>query len=189
MNETQNPKYFYRYTSLAAAIHLLTTKQITLLDPVNWDDKNDTFFIRKYKECEKAKTVLVLCFTESAETYQHWKTFSGGTEGVSINFEKHKLLSAFSEDDRIEHGYVKYSSIREIEKLPLDASDLPFFKRRLYKAEKEYRVIYTDPRSRISLKNCDIELSWIKRIRLNPWMPKPLVKSVREILKSIPGCQ
>lgn len=186
-------RYFYRYTNLAAVIHLLKNRQITLLDPMNWDDKNDVFFMKKYKESRKAKTVLALCFAEGTEKYHHWKAFSSGSDGISINFEKENLLSAFSGDDKIEHRHVRYTSIRKInrflEKSSLDFSELPFLKHSAYSTEREYRVIYTNAEFLTEPKNYDISLCWIKVIKLSPWMPEPLVKSVKEALKSISGCQ
>lgn len=193
-NNTET-KYFYRYTDLATAIHLLKNRRITLLDPMKWDDKNDVFFMKKYKELMQAKTLLAICFVQGGETYHHWKLFSYGPHGVSINFEKDGLLSVFDGDNGIERGPMQYSSIKDmeelLEELPLEASKLPklpFLKRRPYKGEEEYRVIYVDTEKRLRSRSYDIDLSLIKRIRLSPWMPKPLVKSVKETLESICGC-
>lgn len=183
-------KIFYRYTNLSAAIDLLRKKRIRLLDPTSWDDKNDIFSIRTYKERKNAKTVLALCFAEGTEKYHYWKAFSNGPDGVCILFEKEKLLSAFRGDDKIEHRRVKYVPMREIEKSPPDVSDLPFLKRYPYRAEREYRVIYTDTGELIEPKDYPIDdLSCVKQIRLSPWMPSPLVDSVRKTLKDIPGCE
>ena len=187
-NNTES-KIFYRYTNLSASIDLLRKGRITLLDPTNWDDKNDIFSIKTYRERENAKTVLALCFTEGAEKYHYWKAFSNGPDGVCIHFEKKKLLSAFRGDDKIRHDYVRYVPMREIEKLS-DASELPFLKRYPYKAEREYRVIYTDTGELIESRDYPIgDLSCIKRIRLSPWMPRSLVDSVRKTLRDIPGCK
>lgn len=184
----EEPRYFYRYTNLAAAIHLLKTRQITLLDPMKWDDRNDVFFMKEYKRRMKAKTLLAICFVQGGETYHHWKLFSDGSHGVSINFEKDRLLSAFEEDNRIEHDNMQYGLIKDIEESQPEVSELPFLKRYPYRGEKEYRVIYMDTEECLESKSYDIKLSWIKRIRLSPWMPKPLVESVTETLKSICGC-
>lgn len=194
MGEKNNTeaKYFYRYTDLAATIHLLKNRQITLLDPMKWDDRNDVFFMQKYKKLMKAETLLAICFVQGVETHHHWKLFSDGPHGVSINFEKAGLLSVFKKDKRIKHGRMQYRLIKDMEKLleelPLEASELPFLKRRPYKGEEEYRVIYVDTEKRLRFKSYDIDLSLIKRIRLSPWMPKPLVKSVKKTLRSIRGC-
>ena len=188
----EESRYFYRYTNLAATIHLLKNRQITLLNPTKWDDSNDVFFMKEYKRRMEAKTLLAICFVQGGETYHHWKLFSDGPHGVSINFEKDRLLSVFDKDNRIEHGRMQYSLIKDmeesLEKLPLEASRLPFLKRYPYRGEKEYRVIYVDTEKRLRSKSYDIDLSLIKWIRLSPWMPKPLVKSVKETLKSIRGC-
>ena len=181
-------KYFYRYTNLAAAIYLLKTKKLTLLSPIKWDDKNDVFFMKTYKKRKSAKTILSLCFVEGAETYHHWKVFANGPNGVSINFEKNKLLSIFDKDNNIEHGPVKYMSVQQMENSQQKISKLPFLKRYPYRGEEEYRVIYVDTEKLYRSKGYDIDLRWIKWIRLSPWMPKPLVRSVKETLKSISGC-
>lgn len=69
------PPAFRRYTNLAAAIHLLQSRKITLLNPARWDDANDAYFMAEYKRLVGAETVLALCFAETAETYHHWRVF------------------------------------------------------------------------------------------------------------------
>ncbi len=41
-----------RYTNLAAAIHLLRNRCLTLLNPATWTDRNDAFFLAEYKAAE-----------------------------------------------------------------------------------------------------------------------------------------
>jgi hypothetical protein len=45
----EQPASLHRYTNLAATIHMLCTKCITLLNPATWDDKNDAYFMAEYK--------------------------------------------------------------------------------------------------------------------------------------------
>lgn len=52
------PPAFRRYTNLAAAIHLLQSRKITLLNPARWDDANDAYFMGEYKRLAGAETVL-----------------------------------------------------------------------------------------------------------------------------------
>jgi len=85
----------HRYTNLAATIHLLQTRQITLLNPATWDDRNDAYFMAEYKRHKKAETVLALCFTAQNETYHHWRVFSHGTDGVRLEFDREPLVAAF----------------------------------------------------------------------------------------------
>ena len=49
---------FRSYTNLAAAIHLLRTKTITLLNPATWADKNDAYYVAEYKRLKHAVTLL-----------------------------------------------------------------------------------------------------------------------------------
>jgi hypothetical protein len=80
-----------RYTNLAATIHILKSRHISLLSPAFWDDRNDAFFMRRYKERKSAKSVLALCFAEASETYHHWRVFSHGSDGTCIEFDKGHL--------------------------------------------------------------------------------------------------
>jgi hypothetical protein len=68
-------KTFRRYTNLTATIHILKSRTISLLSPELWDDRNDAYFMSRYKELKSAKSVLALCFAETSETYHHWRVF------------------------------------------------------------------------------------------------------------------
>ena len=85
-----------RYTNIPALIWLLTARKITLLDPASWDDKNDSHFLTLYREKKSLETVLALCFTQTSETYHHWRVFAEGSSGISITFDKDRLLSAMT---------------------------------------------------------------------------------------------
>ncbi|WGJ16372.1 DUF2971 domain-containing protein [Methylocapsa sp. D3K7] len=180
---------FRRYTNLAATIHLLRNKSITLLNPATWDDKNDAYFMAEYKRYKKAKTVLALCFAECQETYHHWRVFSNGSDGVCIEFDREKLLSTFAEHPQISSNYVSYKLIKEISSLKsIELEQLPFLKRHPYEDEREFRVVYVGTKEVAEYQDHDIEIGWIKRITLSPWMSKTLGNSVKNTLKSIKGC-
>ena len=49
-------------------------------------------------------------------------------------------------------------------------------------------MVYVDKVSTLEVKDYPIELSWIRRITLSPWINKALFKSVKETLHSIRGC-
>lgn len=55
--------------------------------------------------------------------------------------------------------------------------------------EGEFRVIYSDSEKERQFLDCDIKLSYIKRITLSPWMPKALFEASKSTLKDIPGCE
>ena len=181
-------KSLNRYTNLAATVHLLCTKKITLLDPSTWDDKNDAFFLDQYKTFEKARTVLALCFTQGAERYHYWRAFSNGTDGVCVRFEKDSLLSAFQDDDNIRSEQVRYEQVKNIGALQLKIDELPFVKRWPYRDEQEFRILYLDKKSPVESREYDIDMSCIRRITLSPWMPGMLKESVRQTLRAIDGC-
>ena len=177
-----------RYTNLAATLHILRKRVVTILNPASWDDRNDAYFMDQYRNQISAKSVLALCFSEAAETYHHWRVFSHGSDGVSLEFEKEDLLSAFNNDRKIKSGPVAYKRIVNIEKSPPDLEDLPFLKRLPYRDEKEFRIIYVDFNQSVDFKDYDITLECILRVNLSPWMPRPLSDAVKETIRSIDGC-
>lgn len=182
-------KALWRYTNLAATIHHLRSKTITLLNPTTWDDRNDAFFLEQYKNHVRAESVLALCLTERPGRYHHWRVFSHGSDGVCIRFSKDGLLSAFDENQAIIHQPVTYMKLDDLSAESLNSKELPFLKRSAYRDEKEYRIIYVDKEQTLDSREFTIELDWIKSITLSPWLPKEFVDSVKDTLKSIPGCK
>ena len=75
-----------RYTSFPYLIDILKKKRLTFVWPKHWEDRNDYNFIDKYKKESGLGYVLALCFTESSETYFHWKVYSDGPSGICIEF-------------------------------------------------------------------------------------------------------
>ena len=178
-----------RYTNLAAAIHLLKTRQITLLDPSTWDDRNDAFFMSEYKRKIGASSVLALCFADSIETYHHWRVFSHGSDGVCIVFHKDRLLRAFDSVGGVEHGWINYTRLREAQRMTdIDIGELPYLKRWPYGDEAEYRAVYVDQENRKRFHEVPIRLNCISRIILSPWLTTSLSHSVKALLKSVRGC-
>jgi hypothetical protein len=105
------PQVLRRYTNLAATIHMLRSREITLLSPGTWDDRNDAYYMAEYKRRKNLKTLLALCFANCEETYHHWRVFSHGADGVRIEFDKNLLLRALSGDERIIARDVTYKKI------------------------------------------------------------------------------
>ncbi|CUK01716.1 hypothetical protein RUE5091_02285 [Ruegeria denitrificans] len=179
-----------RYTSLASAVNLLSERKLTLLDPNTWDDKNDVHYLDRYKKAVSAKSVYALCLSRAGQTYHHWRVFAGGPDGVCISFFEDKLKESFEWDPRVEYQDVEYLSIREARsRVPLEDDDLKFVKHSRYKPEQETRVVFTDKRAKTEFPSYDIDLDAVKRITLSPWLSKPLVSSMRKLLKSIDGCR
>lgn len=182
--------HFRRYTNISAAIHLLQTQRITLLNPASWDDKNDAHFMAEYKRLRGVETVLAICFAATGETYHHWRVFSHGADGVCISFDRKRLLGAFKAQAGITMGKMSYERVETVASWPeLKVAQLPFLKRKPYEPEREYRVVYENKAEQIELFDLPIQLTWINTITLSPWMPPAFQLAVTTTLKAIKGCE
>lgn len=170
-----------RFTTLPVALDLLHRQKLVLLDPVSWDDKNDTEIILEYKRKAKIKSLFALCFTHNSETIHHWKTFANGPSGCCIEFSARKLTEIFKKVKGLRHGLVNYHSIQEAGRLPFKLSEIPFIKRKPYQFEREYRVIW-EGNSEAAYQEIDLPLTVINRITFSQQMPEPVFESVKELL-------
>lgn len=178
---------YRRYTNLAAAIHMLRTREITLLAPEKWDDGNDRHFMRVYQDSLGLRTLLAICLAADYDTYGHWRVFSPNVDGICIVLQKDPLLQSFKGVSGIRHRKVDYKELLHLSGPPKIMS-LPFLKRYPYKPEGEYRVIYESKTEDITAKSFPLPPGCIKAVILSPWMPEPLVPSVIDTLRSIDGC-
>ncbi|WP_018604365.1 hypothetical protein [Uliginosibacterium gangwonense] len=183
---TKLKKYLRRYTDLPALLHILETESLTLLDPENWDDKNDSYYLREYKNHKKLKSLLALCFSQISDTYHHWHVFASGTAGVCIEFHRDRLLELADRHD-IRYGDVNYLTLKEARdglcsRIALD--ELPFIKRKAYKPEGEFRLIWQSDNEEKAAHEFPITLDCIYRITLSPWLHTAVARSVKSVLKS-----
>lgn len=183
-----NRKHLRRYTCLPILLDMLVNRKITLLDPVSWEDRNDSFYVEKYRKIKKLRTLLALCFTTKAETFHHWKVFAGNSGGVCVRFNEEKLLSCFKHEPGIKTGTVKYRLMRDLKQNPPSADELPFLKRKQYEDEAEFRIIYENKNKTFLTKDFELNLSCIERITLSPWLPYPISKTVKGVIRQIRGC-
>lgn len=143
---------------------MLRTSKITLLSPATWDDKNDAYFMAEFKRLKWLKSILALCFADGRETYHHWRVFSHGSDGVRIEFDREKLLSAFADDAQITARSVEYKKIQELKDASFEVKALPFLKRDAFRDEVEFRIIFADEHEAIEHKDYLIDLNCIRRI-------------------------
>lgn len=167
---------------------MLVNRKITLLAPASWEDRNDSFYLEKYREINKLKTVLALCFTMKPETFHHWKVFAGNAAGVCIRFDMDKLLACFSGSSGIRADHVTYKLIRELKSNLPAVAELPFIKRKQYEDEEEFRIIYENRNKLYNSKDFKIDLQCIERITLSPWLPRSISKTIKEVIRDIDGC-
>jgi hypothetical protein len=177
-----------RYTDLPGVIYLLTERTLTLLDPQTWDDSNDSRYLALYREKKDLQTVLAVCFTQSDETYHHWRVFAPGASGACVRFKRARLLNALKGTHGLRTGPVRYLKLPEIRKTRLRTQQLPFLKRYAFEHEKEYRVVYESKTDRLDTLDIDIPLSCIERVTLSPWLHPALSGHVKRTLHAIPGC-
>jgi hypothetical protein len=184
------PEVLLRYTNLAATIHMLRSRSITLLNPGIWDDRNDAYFMAEYKRRKDLKTLLALCFANCDETYHHWRIFSHGADGVRVEFDKKRLLDVFKGEENITARPVDYKQIDQLgHGARIQVKDLPFLKRKPFRDESEFRIIYENAGSVLMTKDFAINLASIRRITLSPWIVKSQSSSVIANLKQIEGCK
>lgn len=177
-----------RYTSLASLLALLQDKKLTLLSPSLWEDRNDAFYMGEYKTKKGLLTLLALCFTESDETYHHWRVFTHGSDGVCIHFKREALLQALPIGHQLVAGPVTYRKINDLPRLKPRLEQLPFLKRQPYSDECEFRLVYEDKKNEMETRGFAIPVRAIARVTLNPWLSAPLAAAVKRAIKTIPGC-
>jgi hypothetical protein len=181
-----------RYCDLPSLLQLLSNKQITLLDPNSWEDKNDSYYLQKYKESKGLKTLLALCLTKSDETFHHWKVFSGGSGGACIVFKRVKLLERLNEYIGITMGNVNYLTMGMMRSIvrgnSADIDEYPFIKRLAYEDEKEYRILYENQLEFWSSRDFLISMDMIESIRLSPWLHPDLSNTIKTLIHGIKGC-
>jgi hypothetical protein len=171
-----------RYTELPFLLSLLDKRQLTLLSPNTWDDRNDSKFLRRYKRQKGLKSILVCCLTEASSTYHHWKVFSSGSSGVCIKFDRNKFIS-WADLYGLKHGPVIYRSIRKATKKTPTVDEIPFLKRHAFKDEKEYRVILEYQEKEVLSESIDFELTTISEIVINPWLHPSVYPSVEKAIR------
>ncbi len=180
-------KFLRRYSDLPSLIHMLETKTITFLNPENWDDRNDSYFMSLYKRKKKLETLLAVCCSTASETYHHWRVFSNGSSGVCIEFKRDDLMNVLLSIKGIRAHHVRYLKIKDFMVSATNVSMMPFFKRAPFGPEREFRIIYESKSKRLDSFSSTIPLSCINRIYLSPWMHESLKASVRRVLKSLDG--
>jgi hypothetical protein len=175
-----------RYTDLSRLFYLLAERKLTLLDPSGWDDRNDRYCLRRYREAKGLKSVLALCFVQSSERYHLWKVFGAGASGVRIKFKREALLRAVGKVPEVIHDKVKYLTLKQIEG-SFSVDRLPFLKRYGFLEEKEYRLVYGSDR-KLSKFDIDIPHGCIESVKLNPWLDADSFERVKDAIRNVDSC-
>lgn len=186
---SQAMRQLKRYTELPYVLQILQTRQLTLLNPTSWDDRNDSHFVQAYRERKGLGSVLALCLTEAAQTYHHWRVFTHGASGACLQFNKKRFLDWIAGNEALCGRPVQYKTLRQIRQSPPALDDLPFIKRRAYEHELEFRLLYATQRRSPPFKAFNLPLDTIDSILLNPWLPPSTAKAVESVIHRIDGCE
>jgi hypothetical protein len=54
-------------------VDLLQTKELALVNPASWDDRNDAYYIEQYAHVKGIASTYALCLAQAPETYHHWR--------------------------------------------------------------------------------------------------------------------
>jgi hypothetical protein len=186
---TKLPDTIKRYTSISATIDILSRRQLALLDPQTWDDRNDRYFMGLYKEYVNARALYGACFTQVAETYHHWRVFGGGADGACLEFRRTDFENHIKRNHDIRNGEVEYLKLTDTKKLHKEkAENLPFMKRIGFEPEAEYRVIAISDQPQAPVLGVPIDLKLIRQVFINPWLADSIYQSIKSVLQRIDGC-
>ena len=178
-----------RYTSMASALDILFYNRITLLNPSTWDDKNDTYFLERYRRSLGDESKLsALCFTTASETFHHWKVFTTGDSGICIEFNRDRLVSLTSDFGSVNTGdvnYFKYNDLKVLENS--DRDKLPSLKRVGFGDEREWRIISRSVSISDHVSFLPISPDFVNKIVLSPFMPEQLVATTKRVIRSVEG--
>jgi hypothetical protein len=177
-----------RYTSISAVIDMLCRKELALLDPQNWDDRNDRHFMNLYKKHTKAKGLYAACFTQVAETYHHWHIFGGGKEGACVEFRRSDFEKHIKGNPNLTADEVSYCYIDHAEEMTnVGANRLPFMKRMGFEPEAEYRLVAISRFKQEPALALPIDLKLVRQVYINPWLPETIYESLRSVMRKIEG--
>jgi hypothetical protein len=177
-----------RYTELPFLLHMLRGREIALLSPASWEDRNDALYIEHYRADQGHKSVFALCLTRASTTYHHWKVFAGSTSGVCIYFNEQPLKD-WASANGIRFEDVEYLSLRRARKDPPKGENLPFRKRHAFEDEVEVRLLYSSNEQTGAIKSFKFDLAIIDKVEVNPWLSQSVFGAVRESITCIDGCQ
>ncbi|MEW7986732.1 MAG: DUF2971 domain-containing protein [Candidatus Thiodiazotropha sp.] len=177
-----------RYTELPFLVDFLMTRELALLNPISWDDRNDSYYIEQYVAAQGFKKAFALCLAESPETYHHWKVFSHGSGGVCIEFDKDKFMDNANKVPGLRAEPVQYRTIKALRENAPDQEQLPFLKRIVFEHEKEFRLFLGTDKSLSEVFRIKMPLTSVDRITLSPWLPNAVANNVKKTLKAIDGC-
>lgn len=104
-------------------------------------------------------------------------------------FDRARLIAAVGQDPCVVHGEVDYVNWKNLAATPL-GERLPLIKRRVYRAEREYRFVATPNASHeAATYDVGIPLSCITSVAVSGETPSAHFESFKALVRDIPGCR
>jgi hypothetical protein len=178
-----------RYTDLPFLFDYLRTKELALLSPKTWDDKNDSFFVEQYVKANGFQSSYALCLAEATETYHHWKVFTSGSSGICIEFKKDELVNHALKVPGMRAESVAYSTIKSLRTSKPKPEQLPFLKRSAFVDESEFRLFVARQEPFTAPIRFAVPATAVSKVVLSPWIPKSVSDQVKATIKDINGCK
>lgn len=184
----EKTRYLKRYTQLPIAFDLLKRQQISLITPDAWEDRNDAYFLERYKDELEIGSVFATCFTRAPERRHHWRSFADGYSGVCLEFDAAKLVGSLRHEgwDVICRD-VEYVDLKDARtKLSANLESWPFAKRSAYRDEAEFRIMATSkPEYDTRLIYLPFDIAALRGIIMTPCLPEGLWPATREALQRL----
>ncbi|MER0170306.1 MAG: DUF2971 domain-containing protein [Nitrosomonas sp.] len=189
MSRQNKSTHLRRYTDIPFLLDYLRTKELVLLSPKMWDDKNDRHCLESYARASRFDSIYALCLTEASETYHHWKVFTSGSSGVCIEFKKDDLIRFAEKVSSLRAEPVQYQTIKELKIKRPTLEQLPFLKRNAFKDESEFRLFVANNNPSCEPLRFHVPASAVNRVILSPWISDVVAKQVIATLNEIKGCK
>lgn len=173
----------------------LDTRSLALVNPDEWPDKNDSRGIHVFKEKTRTKHLLATCLTYASETSHHWTTY-GKEHGVRVVFLKERLLEAIPPEENFRWDKIRYLALKDFDENITDlwADKIPFYKRKAYQDEKEFRIIWSadnlrgkvkyvqatdDPNRKITIKYLRVHEEAVSKIIFDAAVTDEMLKELK----------
>jgi hypothetical protein len=175
------PKILRHYTAMYRVLQILENKRLVLGNTGAWEDKNDALIMEKFQHLKKAAHVLAICFNCGDETIHHWRFFDRDASCCCIAFNGN-LSTRLARRKGLIAGEMQYLTLTDLRNIttPIAIDELPFFKRKQYEIEQEYRVVYAGPEAE---KTIAVSPKDIDRITITDKMPEPLFNHYKRFIK------
>ncbi len=186
--EPKMDKSIKRYTELPYVLQALCSRELTLLSPGSWDDKNDAFFVEEYRKKANHGSIVATCLSAANPTYHHWKLFTHGASGAALYFKRREFEDWLEAHPKLEGQFVVYRTEDKLREHPPSIAELPYVKRWAYRAEEEFRLLLGCANRNVKVQSVEFDLGMVEQVVLNPWLPKPTFQAVKKVIQSIDGC-